>query len=804
MCAQNNSIKCPGETFCQYSLNKCSETQPHCEKETILFLYPSHPTIISSTIDSAAEALSKKYPNKSYLTWKNLRTEGKVIFCEICKTVVSSSYLVCDITTLNFNVLFEIGYIYGLSKPFIPIFDVSFGTNKNMLDKIGLLDTVGYKEFTNSSEIISIVEAKATHITSQRSSQLDTFAPIYYLKTPLDTEGSLRVTSSLKKSWFRFRVYDPKERVRLPLSLAIREVDKSRAIIAHLLSPTRGEISLIHNARCAFVAGFAMASQKRVLLIQEGKIEHPIDYRDIIREYEDVSHINIIMNDFFRGVVETLQTPSQNVEAVQRSALEDIDIGDIAAENEIENLKTYYVRTGQFTDARKGHAQLVVGRKGSGKTALFYALRHHIAPHRQNVLVLDLKPEGYQFAKLRETIFNKFSSAVRQHTLIAIWDYVLLLELTHKILNDKKEIHASYNNPEKGELLKKLRDEYKLHRSIEEGDFSERLNALIDRIIKRTPDKSGTLGSPEITQLVFLHDIKKLRALLVNYLKDKKEVWLLFDNLDKNWKIDRKDDYEAVILRCLLDASRKLQKMLLKQKINFHSVVFIRNDIYAFFLDKTTDRGKDQVSYLNWDDIHLFGEILRLRIEMTSEYEGTFENIWEKIFDLHVKGESSFNYIVNRTLMRPRDFLVFVHYALQTAINRGHNRITEDDVLHAEEAYSRDLFEGLLYELRDIDYSLENILYNFLESNKTMYKGELVTLLKDAKVPSNKIEDVINTLLWFCFIGVYTSDMSERYAYSEGYDIKKILKLSNWVQKENSEPIYVIHPGFSKVLELKA
>jgi len=792
----------PGCIFCQYATNKCPEVFPAEEKPKVLFLYPSASTIISSTIESSAEALSKKHTNIAYLTWKDLRTQGKVIFCEICKAIFSSTYLVCDITTLNFNVLFEIGYIFGLSKPLIPIFDTSFGGSK-MLDKIGLLDTIGYKSFANAQDLMSIAEAGPSDIVLQRASAIDTFRPIYYLKTPLDTEGSLRITASLKKSWFRFRLFDPSERTRLPLNLAIKEVDKSRAVIAHLLSPKR-ESALVHNARCAFVAGFALASQKRVLLIQEDKVDHPIDYRDLIREYDNVSHINVIMDEFFRELVDTLQAPVQNVEAVQRSVLEDIDLGDIAAENEIENLKSYYVRTGQFTSARKGHAQLVVGRKGSGKTALFYALRHHIGIDRVSALVLDLKPEGYQFAKLRDTILDKFSEAVRQHTLTAIWDYVLLLEVAHKILNDKKEIRTAYNSLEKQRLWNAIRDEYKLHRNVEEGDFSERLNNLIDSIIKRVPNKSGSLSSPEITQLVFLHDIQKLRELLVNYLKDKEEVWLLFDNLDKNWRIDQKDNYEAVILRCLLDANRKLQKMLLREKVNFHSVVFIRNDIYSFFLENTTDRGKDQVIYLSWDDVNLFGEIFRLRVEMSSDYEGSLEEIWAKIFDLHIQGESSFTYIVTRTLMRPRDFLVFTNYALQTAINRGHNRISEEDILHAEEAYSRDLFEGLLYEIRDIYPSLENVLYAFLESNKTMYESELVSLLKDAKVPQKEIDSVINTLLWFCFIGVCASDMSDRYAYSVGYNIKMLLQLSDWTQKEGSERIYTIHPGFSKVLETKS
>ncbi len=273
--------------------------------------------------------------------------------------------------------------------------------------------------------------------------------------------------------------------------------------------------------------------------------------------------------------------------------------------------------------------------------------------------------------------------------------------------------------------------------------------------------------------------------------------------MDKNWKVKQQDDYEIVILRCLLDASRKLQKLLSREGINFRSVIFIRNDIYSFFLDKTTDRGKDQVVHLDWDDVNIFKEMFRLRIGNDSTGSDNLEEIWSKIFTLHVLGESSFNYIVERTLMRPRDFLVFIHYALQTAINRGHNLILEEDVLHAEEAYSRDLFESLIYEIRDVDNTLENVLYSFLECNKKMNENELIDILKEASLPNEKIKDTIEILLWFSFLGICTSDMSERYAYSVGYDIRKLMALSNWVKQSGSERRYTIHPGFTKVLEAK-
>jgi ABC-type phosphonate transport system ATPase subunit len=41
---------------------------------------------------------------------------------------------------------------------------------------------------------------------------------------------------------------------------------------------------------------------------------------------------------------------------------------------------------------------IVVGRKGAGKTALFIQIRDKIRSDKRNVVV-DLKPEGYQLLK---------------------------------------------------------------------------------------------------------------------------------------------------------------------------------------------------------------------------------------------------------------------------------------------------------------------------------------------------------------------------------------------------------------------
>jgi hypothetical protein len=181
-------------------------------------------------------------------------------------------------------------------------------------------------------------------------------------------------------------------------------------VIVHLIDPNRSG-AVVHNARCAFVAGIAMAATKYVLMLQESEGKQPIDYRDVVQPYSDATKVSELLIPFIREVVETLQESRFVPTALPLKLLEKVDLGDLAAENEIKALGAYFVPTGQYNETKRGHARLVVGRKGAGKTAIFYGVRSAYKPSRAH-LVLDLKPEGHQFTKLREAVLLQRSGII--------------------------------------------------------------------------------------------------------------------------------------------------------------------------------------------------------------------------------------------------------------------------------------------------------------------------------------------------------------------------------------------------------
>jgi len=305
---------------------------------------------------------------------------------------------------------------------------------------------------------------------------------------------------------------------------------------------------------------------------------------------------------------------------------------------------------------------LAVGRKGSGKTALFIQLRDKIRSDKRNVVV-DLRPEGYQLIKLKEDMLARLSEGSRQHLITAFWEYLILLEVAYKLL--EKDQYTYKHNHATRELYLELKATYKVEDFSAEGDFSERLALLSLRISDdyRTRYGAGTnqrLTTDQVTELLYRHDLAKLRGQITSYLERKAAVWILFDNLDKGWSTQGVDEIDATVLRCLIDAGRKIEREMRRAGRSLHCIVFVRNDVYEHIMSRSADYGKEMRAVLDWTEPDLLREMLRLRLVSALDAKARdipFEQIWPTFCVSHYHGEESADYLIERSLMRPRNVL---------------------------------------------------------------------------------------------------------------------------------------------------
>jgi hypothetical protein len=608
--------------------------------------------------------------------------------------------------------------------------------------------------------------------------------------------------SRLKKARYRYRSFIPGEDVRLSATDAIRQVASSSGVLVAIEDPGKAH-ALVHNIRSLFVAGLADGMGKPLVMLCPVGTDAPLDVRDDVKHYRDEDDIASHIADLALEITDHLQQDAlPPIETA--SLLQSLHIGDPTAENEMATLSEYYLHTHVYQQTLDGHVNLAVGRKGSGKTALFIRLRDKIRSDKRNVVV-DLRPEGYQLIKLKEDMLAYLSEGSRQHLITAFWEYLILLEVAYKLL--EKDQHTYKHNHAIRELYQELQATYKVDDFSVEGDFSERLTVLSQRISEDYHSNYGTgtdqkLTTDQVTGLLYRHDLAKLRGLISRYLERKAAVWILFDNLDKGWSTQGVDEIDATVLRCLIDAGRKIEREMRRASRVLHCVVFVRNDVYEHIMRSSADYGKEMRAVLDWTEPDLLRQMLRLRLVSALDAKARdvpFEQIWPTFCVSHYHGEETGDYLIERSLMRPRNVLKIFNHCRGFATNFRHAKIDEDDIERGLRAYSNDLLVELDHELTDVFPPARNLLYHFLDAPAVLSAPELSELISSVGVGADDVRRVIDFLIYYGVLGLRNGE-GDLFIYQVGYNPKMIEARA---QRVGDNAHYVINPAFWPALNVR-
>lgn len=766
--------------------------------------FPSQPPLIGVTIRAAMDELRKDRNSPNLKTWEENDIAGRFIVDPILSEIEASDVLVADITRLNFNVVFEIGYAIGARKRVILVRNKSIVGGDDLIRDVGIFDTLGYSTYTNSIELSALLKnVEDTNPITFDSATINSGAPVYIVLPRQKTDVEIKLISRIKKARLQFRTFDPEEIGRLSATEAIENVAESHGVVVPLLPTDRVE-SQIHNFRAAFVAGLALALDRILLFFEPGADPVPLDYRDLVKTFKFPNQIDQFVAEFSTEVGARFQASSAPIVTQPRTFLEQLNLGASSAENELSELGHYYLETDEFRRAFRGEVRVATGRKGAGKTALFAQLRNKLRQDKSRV-VLDLKPEGFQLLKFRERVLDYLEEGTKEHTITAFWEYLLLLETCHKILEKDRTLHMRDNRLY--EPYRALVEAYYKDEFVSEGDFSERMLKLTDRIAddfharQSSGSDKAALTSGQITELLYMHDLAALRDRVVAYLEYKNGLWILFDNLDKGWPANGVSAEDVLTLRSLIDAMAKIERELQRRTIDCHGIVFIRNDVYELMVASTPDRGKVASVTLDWTDPELLRELLRRRF-LYSGIKGrpSFEEIWRQIAVTHIQGEESSEYLIDRSLMRPRALIDLVRFCRSHAVNLGHNRLDVADIIHGEEHYSTELLDNIGYELQDIRPEAANILYEFIVSPEVLSGTEVRGILEKA-LGVDSWDRIFQLLLWYGFLGIVRDEGTTTYIYSVSYDMRRLLAL---VKRQGlDETTYRINPAFWRGLEIE-
>lgn len=302
-------------------------------------------------------------------------------------------------------------------------------------------------------------------------------------------------------------------------------------------------------------------------------------------------------------------------------------------------------------------------------------------------------------------------------------------------------------------------------------------------------------------QSLYAGEARPLWEAVIEYLRHKKSVWLLIDNLDKGWPIGGSTSTDILLIRALLEATRKLQHQLQDRNVEFKSLVFLRSDIYEHLVAEIPDKGKDTAIRLEWDDTAAFERIVERRVLASTDLRGDFrDEVWPSMCAPLVDTQDSLGFMLDRTLMRPRDLLLFLHRCVETAINRGHSRVHEEDILFAEKGYSNDMLLNLQFEIVDLNPTYNNLLEAFagataeLDLDDARLQLGVYAGLEDA----GKADEAIYTLIRYGFLGVQGGAFrGPTYAFSFSGGFARLR-----YPLEHDDGTLVIHPAFRLALDV--
>lgn len=768
------------------------------------FAYSSAPQIIGDTIENAISNLRVRKPRLSCTSWRDLDIAGREISAEVLEGIEGQDALVADISVANCNVFFEIGFAIAKRKPVFLIRNRSL-PEAPQIREAGIVDSIGHQSYDAGGGLADFLENIGDTPPLGIEAQKDTKAPVYIVQARQRTEYESKIISAVKKQRAYYRSFDPGETPRMSALDAFRDVSASFGVIVHFL-PKEIQHADVDNMRAAFVAGIAFGLELPYLFIQTGSDPTPLDYRDLVtacvhpRQYlENVSR-------FATEMFAALQSGGAKETERGRPLLETLNLGASSAENELAVLREYYLETDSYLRALRKEVRLITGRKGSGKTAIFFRLRDQIRSKRSNV-VLDLKPDGYQLLKFKELVLRTMAQGTVEHTLTAFWLYLLLLEVCYKLLEKDHENHK--RDHRLYEPYQRLRARYSTDEYVGEGDFSERLNTLLKQISQdfaaaHDGEDNVSLDTAELTALLYKHDVPRLKTEVYEYLRFKGEVWLLFDNIDKGWPTHGLRNEDLVIVRTLIEASRKFERELQQRNVEAHTVVFLRSDVYELLVSETPDRGKETRANVDWAEPDMLREMLRRRIAFSEDASKgeSFDELWRNITTPVVFNGESSQYLIDRCMMRPRFLIDLINACRGFAVNLQHARILEEDIEKGLRSYSRTLLTDMGLELRDVFPKYDDLLYAFIDCESRLSDQTLRQALKDYSIADEDVDRVIEFLLWFGFVGIVINESEVRYIYSVNYDFKHLAAISKRRQRDGL--VYEINPAFWAGLDLRA
>lgn len=393
--------------------------------------------------------------------------------------------------------------------------------------------------------------------------------------------------------------------------------------------------------------------------------------------------------------------------------------GGTAAED--DDIKRFFVRTPAFADLLDGKKHLVLGRKGSGKTALYLALDNYAKENGRPSVGLTFSQ--YPWEAHYKYAANEVTSTER---FVASWTFLILAEVFALLLDRPPEGLTRSQRKALTSVQKFIEDNYGTNHfdfkaafpsgglSVSEVDIRPEV-ARTSMGTVRARREGASLGAT----LSRVNDWLLAKLLIIG--PNVPMTFILFDELDLGFD-PRNAEYRDRVIGLLL-AARSLLAKVTRNGIPVHPVLFLRSDIFDLlhFGDKNKIVNAEALELVWHDELNYVGASLKHLIDWRIKEElqvARLDAAWSAAFDEQLtRGtQHKFQHMTYRTYLRPRDVIQFANLALQMAQRRyvlengGDARIGNQDLKEARVPYSKYFRRELDDEIAEAEPDWQSLL----------------------------------------------------------------------------------------------
>jgi hypothetical protein len=456
-------------------------------------------------------------------------------------------------------------------------------------------------------------------------------------------------------------------------------------------------------------------------------------------------------------------------------------------------LRESFVKTDVYVRTKARIKTLVIGRKGSGKSALCLMLNRQLC-NETNTNSCIVTPDAISADEIRRF---EMVGVNEQQSKKLVWQYVFLIQICKFLLSIARRAWASES--EWPLEIKKVRQFLIDNHEVDDLNFQEKFWKVIHRISATL--KLGAFGnSLELgmkdapnaglqlsTQLDFLEGwlTSQLRQL------QQYRLYILVDKVDEIWSDDPPSSYMAVgLLMAAKDINIKFE--------NVSCIVFLRSDIYEQlqFFDKDKLRGAEEA--ILWTKETLPELVLARAQISTGNRTMTADQLWSRYFPARIQQRLTVEFILSHTLMRPRDVIQLCNLCTDLARRENSSSVLEKHTLQALDVYSSWKLNDLIGEYRvnypflnDLLLLFTNISYVLPRKRLEEMYGRVQDVLKGRYPDYTSVlgtDAILNILYGVGFLGVQRKHETLYY-----YEVPGTV--------EASDNVFVIHPAFRNALK---